>query len=143
MTKEEKIASLAHAMTTKKRPDETTFTCFSDTAPEELKNLFLDHYAVRDIEYMIFADACDIMDTLLQVNNHRVDEIDTLIHDDTEDSASPMTADRLGYLYNWNQDEITKYVQTRKIDIATACAFWYDDQVQNACFIIKNWIQQK
>ena len=59
MNNKEKIELLSKSMEVKKRADDTSFTCFSDTAPEELKDLYLEHYEVRDIEYEIFSKACD------------------------------------------------------------------------------------
>lgn len=150
MTKKEKIKSLAIAMTRSSRKDdpEEEFYHFTDTAPEELKDKFLEHFEVRDTHYEIFSKACDIMAEIYgkehKVSGKMLQEvIEGNIYDRSADSASVSTTDRLGYLDMWNEEEVSQIMREYgEYSIATACAIWYDKQVEQACFIIKDWIEQ-
>lgn len=146
MTKQEKTAGLGKYITTSKRDDETVFNHFSDSAPEELKDLFLEHYNVKDLDYEIFGRALDIVDEVYGRKPERSlegsdDEIVEEIYEAASDSASVYTHDRLAYLDNQNEDEISqKMREYGEHSIATACAIWYDSQVEQAAIIIKDWI---
>jgi len=48
--------------------------------------------------------------------------------------------DRLQYLTINNQDEIAELVQNYKVDIQTACAIWFDEQVTGALHYLKGRI---
>ncbi len=141
MNKQQKIESLKYSMTVKTRADETKYTCFSDTAPESIKDLFLEHYNVKNTDYETFSDACDIMSDIYA--EEALSANDDAIYERSTDHASIMTADRLAYLDIWNQEDISEYMKEIGSDIATACAYWYDKQVEQACFIIKDWIDEE
>lgn len=152
MKKGDKIKSLANAMTTSVRgmtkegqldPDGEKFYHFSGSAPEELENLYLEHYEVRDIDYETFSRACDIVSEIYEetpeADNEKIEEG---IYERASDSASVYTSTRLEYLNIWNQDEISDIMREYGTeDIATACAIWYDRQVEQATIIIKDWIE--
>lgn len=140
MTKDEKIGALATAMTRSKRRDneEEEYTHFSESAPEELKSLYLASYEVRDIDYEVFSKACDI---LSEIYSEGKEDIDEEIYERANGSANPYTSVLLGYLNIWNQDDIAEYVKELGGDIAQACGYWYEKQVEGACFIIKNWVE--
>ncbi len=152
MTKQEKLKSLEAAMTTSKREgEEDSFYHFSDSAPEELKNLFLEHYEVRDIDYETFSRACDIVSEVYaeysgddtgkdEQEASEDDKITDAIYERSSDSANPYTAVRLAYLNVWNQDEVADYVRDLHVDVATGAAYWYDKQVEQQAIIIKDWI---
>jgi len=139
-------------MTISRRIDETLYTHFTDEAPEELKKIYLEHYEVRDIDYQIFNTACDIISEVYaneaeqqrENKDERENEerITDCIEEATNDSASLYTSSRLDYLNTWNQDEIAMIVRSAQVDIADACAMWYEQQVKQAAFtIINNWIK--
>lgn len=144
MTKPEKIASLPIAITTSKRNDDTTYHHFSDSAPEELRDIFLEHYDVKDGDYERFGEACDLLAEIYNDNEQEQDgmsPIEEMIYERASEIASTYTAVRLEYLNHWNQEDITEYVKQMEVDIATACAIWYDKEVENMCFIIKEWVE--
>lgn len=140
MTKLEKIESLKTAMTVKERDDKTEFTCFTDTGPKELKDLFLENFEVRDQDYQIFSKACDLL-TKIYADEIKEDDIDDEIYERANECGSVYTSDRLALLNMWNQSEITDHI-VPGLDIATACAIWFDGEVTHACFIIRKWINE-
>ena len=135
-----KIALLEKAMEVKTRADGTEFTCFSDTAPEDLKDLFLEHYNVRDLDYKIFSNAIDIYIEAWNNNEGSPTLLMEYIQDNYNDIGSVYTSDRLEYIDAWNQDEISEFVQNYKCDIPTGCAMWYDEQVQTAISSIHGYV---
>ncbi len=136
MTKQEKINLLPQLMTQKTRDDGTKFYCFTNKAPEEIKDIYFENYEVRDLDYQIFSEACDtVSDIYLQKQEG---DFEDQIYEN--EFASYMTGERLSYLNIWNEEEIGHHIMTR-INISTACAIWYDDQVRSACRIINEWIQ--
>jgi len=143
MTKKEKIAVLAKAMQSRlARDGESTEWYFSPDAPEELKDLYLEHYEVRDIDYETFSDACDLVS---EAYGDHPDATDDQITDDiyerASDTASVYTSDRLAYLNMWNEDEVSETMREYGMrSIADACAAWYDRQVEQQAIIIKDWV---
>ncbi len=140
ITMNTKISQLGKSMEVKKRNDDTEFTCFTDEAPEDLKSLFLEHYKVKDLDYQIFSKA---IDTYLEAWENNEDSPTLLIdyiEENYNDFSSVYTTDRLSYLDIFNQSEITEFVQSYKVDIADACAMWYDEQVKGAISIIHEWV---
>lgn len=143
MTKKEKIAALDGAITTSTRDNGDVFSHFSDSAPKELHDLFLEHYEVRDNDYEIFGSACGI---LVDIYNDEAQETDgndftiDAIYERSSDQASVYTAVRLSYLDIGNQEDIGSWVRANYTDIADACAYWYDNQVEQAAFIINEWV---
>lgn len=142
MTKDEKLAVLDKCMTVSTRDDGTDFNHFTDEAPEELKDLYLEYYEVRDQDYEIFARACDIVGDVYAYKPDSTDEEATdAIYEEASDSASVYTADRLEIINIWNEEEISEMVRSEGHDsIAQACASWYDRQVEQAAIIIKDWV---
>ena|SRR3990167_5835279 len=141
MTKTEKIAVLDKVMTTGKRDNGEVFYHFTDTAPRELKDLYLEHYEVRDIDYETFGQAIDLVRTIYEDKPEAIDDEATEeIYERASDSAGVYNDERLGYLNIWNQDDIAEIVRDMGVDIATACAVWYDRQVEQSAIIIKDWI---
>lgn len=132
MTKKQKIQCLALAMTLSERSNGTSYHHFTDEAPEELKDLFLSRYQVRDQDYDIFSSACDVFSSydIKDIQDGNIDD----------DFSSPYTSDRLACLTVWNQNEITNYIRNSDCDIQEACASWYNDEVRNAVNILLEWI---
>lgn len=143
MTKEEKIAGLSKFMTRSKRDAEgeregEEFYHFTDEAPEELKDIFLEHYNVKDIDYETFSRALDIVS---EIYADGADDVVDEIYQRAPDSASVYNGARLAYLDAWNEEEISQLMREYgEHSIATACALWYDKQVENASCIIDGWI---
>lgn len=144
MTKQEKIASLSNAMTRSERNANDSvaeyFYHFTDEAPQELRDLFIDNFAIDNKYYEIFDTAITIMDELCQDAELTEDTADEAIYERSANSAPVYTHDLLALLDNNNQDDIAGYVVEHQSDIAQACIYWYDQQVTEACFHIKNWI---
>lgn len=143
MTKKEKIACLSEAMTTSKRDsDEESFYHFTDKAPRKLKDLFLQQYDVQNLDYETFSHACDIVSEIYADKpNATDDEVTEDIYERSHDSASVYTSTRLSYLNNQNESDISELVkETSYNSIASACAIWYDKQVEQQAIIIKDWV---
>lgn len=148
MNKTEKIATLATAMTATTRDNGEVFNHFTDKAPEKLRDLFLEHYnGLNDLDFEIFRRAVDVVDNARvdakKDDNSKVDEESVVdnIYTYASDRASIMTYDRLQYLNNNNEHEISEMMREYDIrSIADACAFWYDQQVEQAAIIINDWV---
>lgn len=142
MTKSEKIASLDAAMTVSKRNDDTEFDHFTDTAPKELQDLFLEHFEVRDVDYEIFDRACDIVSEIYSDKPDATEEEATEeIYERASDSANVYTSIRLDYMNMWNEQEISEIMREYDLSsIADACAVWYDRQVEQAATLINEWV---
>jgi len=141
-TSQEKIDLLQNAMTTSERENGTEYTHFTDDAPQELKDVFLNEYNVRDIDYQIFSKACDTIVEAYSNNEEGTPFLKEYIQENYNDFASVYNADRLSYLNIWNDDEVSEIFKNYSCDtISTACATWYDEQVQNAItLIIDNYL---
>ena len=125
MTKEEKIASLSSAMTTSVRKDnpKDTFYHFTDTAPEELRNLYIEHYAVKDIDYETFSRACGIVSEIYADKPDITQDAATdEICERASDSGSVYTYQRLQYLDASNESDISDLIREYGLtSIAEAC----------------------
>lgn len=140
MTKQEKIASLSKAMQSRLVNEETQWH-FTGEAPKEFVDLYLKHYEVRDIDYETFSRACDIVSEIYSEKpNATEDEVTDDIYERASESANPYIAVQLSYLNIWNQDEITEYVRTLGLNIAQACAVWYDKQIEQSAVLINEWV---
>lgn len=152
MTKQEKIAAIDKAMTTSKRDDGEVFNHFTDDAPRELTDLYLQHWEVKDVDYETFSRACDIVSEAYADHEgddtgkdgqeaSTDDEITDAIYERASDSASIMTYDRLQYLDNWNEGEIGEIMHEYGLrSVAEGAAIWYDRQVEQMAIIIKDWV---
>jgi hypothetical protein len=148
MNKQEKIISLETAMTRSRRDEkneDSEFYHFTDDAPRELVDLYLKDYEVRDVDYESFSDAIDVV---IEVHNNlddelTDDEIVERIYEMSSDSASVYTQTRIEYLNIWNQYEISETMREYSLDdISTACAVWYDRQVEQMAIIINDWVNE-
>lgn len=142
MTKEEKIASLSSAMTTSVPKD--TFYHFTDTAPEELRNLYIEHYAVKDIDYETFSRACGIVSEIYADKPDITQDAATdEICERASDSGSVYTYQRLQYLDASNESDISDLIREYGLtSIAEACVVWYDRQVEQAAILINEWVNK-
>lgn len=91
----------------------------------------------EDLSYEIVATACSEL-----VNDFQFDE-ETDFYEN--ECASVYTAERLSYLNNWNQEEISQKLREfgGDTDIATACAIWYDDMVRGVMERLKAYIMEE
>jgi len=134
-TTETRLNEVVNAMETKERTpgDESTrFYCFKDNASQEIKDIFLENFEIRDLDYEIFSKACD-----------EISEIDLRDLEGSEfegENASIYISDRLGYLNMWNEDEISSISHEIQGTISEACAYWYDEQVNSACNLLRAYI---
>ena len=146
LTKKQKIESLKDSMVESKRDDGEEYIHFTEKAPRELKELFLEYFEVQDLAYEIFSHACNIVSEVYAdyVENDKETrepaDPESEISERVSGSASYYTSDRLGYLTMWNQDEISEVVRSNGVDIDEACAYWYDAQVEQAAILIVKWI---
>lgn len=95
-----------------------------DNHPETEKLLEIvyairEEWAETDKAYEIVSQAVDIV-------------VEWYDEDTSIESASVYTRERLDYLTIYNQDDITNIVKKYNCDIATACAYWYDERVRQA-----------
>lgn len=146
MTTIEKFKSLPTAMTESTRgaakdgmlvPGGEKFIHFSDTAPRELQDVFLEHFEVRDIDYQIFSKACD---TLAEVEYKDLRDFEPYGESGTREWASIWNDDRIGYVTVHNEDEISSKVREYSIDISAAAAMWFDEEVERAMAVIHEWL---
>lgn len=119
-------------MTQSEREGGEKFYHFTDEAPKGLKDEFLKHYNVNNLDYQMFSTACDIVSEIYHdiKENDAVDAVEEMIYERCSDSASIITYDRIS-------DIMHEYGE---LSIATACAIWYDKQVEQAAIIIKDWV---
>ena len=117
-----------------------TFYHFTDEAPEEIKNIFLKHFNVRDQDYMIFNHAIDTLIDIFPIEQR--EDLEEQIEEWCSDIASYYTAERLELLNVWNEEEITEIVGDCNCSISEACAMWYDNQVRGAAQVIIDWIYE-
>lgn len=151
MTKETKLAALRVAMTTSERDDATRFHHFTDgdeKTHEEiksLKDLYLEHYEVRDDDYERFSEAVDIVCEVYDDKPEATE--DEAIEEACErasDCASIMTYDRLAYLTVWNEDDVSSMMRDYDFrSIADAAAAWYDREVEQAACILVRWVNEQ
>ena len=136
MTIEKKVTALENAMQKSKRKDDTEFYHFSDNAPKELKDIFMEHYEVRDIDYEIFSQAIDTVREAWENNEESPTLLRDYIEENYSEFSSVYTSDLLGYLTIWNHEEVADNMKELGCSIPEACAYWYDNEVKNACLVI-------
>lgn len=142
MNRSQKIASLDKALIEKTRNDGTTFKCFSDEAPKELRDLFLEHYEVRDQDYEIFYSAC-IELSVIYADVKENEDIEDAISERLVDLASIYNSDRIALLNVYNEEEIADIIRDfGSATVSEACAVWYDRAVEEAANIINNWVKE-
>jgi len=115
---------------------------FTENIDEEVKkiltrNIWEDNIGgTSDLGYEICNSACNLIsDTAIE----DLEESEDTFYE--SESASVYTADRLSYLNNNNQNEISEKMKEYSTeDIATACAIWYDDMVRSVALELKDYI---
>lgn len=99
-----------------------------------------------ELSYEVMSQACDIMSEVyneMEMTGEEYTISDDTIYERSNDNASVYTATRLSYMNIWNENDIADIMKEYGTEsISTACAIWYDKQVQSACFIIKEFIEK-
>jgi len=112
----------------------------NDGAEEETRNLLCELIAelrnscATDLAYEIVSTAID----LVVDQDGEAEDWQEL----ADDSASVYTSTRLSYLHVSNQYEISEFVRDMDMDIETACALWYDQQVGEVCEKLSEWVSE-
>ena len=153
MQKQQKIAMLSKAYTTKKVDDNREqITIINDEAltPEEYSAIKDIQFNLQnenisfDLAYEVMYQACDILAEIYndeQQENSNQEFITDAIYDRTNDQASPYNAQRIAYLTIHNESEVSDILKEYSCDsISMACAIWYDKQVHLACTLLNDWV---
>jgi len=144
MTQKQKYEAIINAYEVKEfdTPERGHFerTILSDKTPEEVRSFLLEAQRNQnngfDISYEIFGDATAI---LIDMTMKGINGDDFDAQELSQNSASVYTNKRLSWLNGGNQDEITAHVMNG-IDIETACAIWYEEQVADVLQVIRDYI---
>ena len=89
-----------------------------------------------ELSYEIMQHATRILSDMLidETIDFSSDDITDTLQERTNGTANVYTAVRLSWLTPTNEDDIFEILKEYStIDISTACAIWYDQQVYNAC----------
>lgn len=136
----EQYQELLNGLETKKRDNGEKFICRKNELSNEVEEI------IKEVTYNIndnthdFDLTYEILDSALrELSNFDFEDIiqedfDVLENFDT--AASYYTSDRLSYLNAWNEEDIVAHMNGNSI--SEACAYWYDEQVQNAMAVIIN-----
>jgi len=122
---------------------------YADNIDEETKDILSEiqrHSGVGfELSHEIMADACNIIDEVYTTAD--IGQSDDDLQDDAFDRtvgiASVYTADQLSWLSVNNQSEITDIAKEYESDIATACAYWYDNKVRGMVEELVAWINEE
>lgn len=143
MNKQEKYNEVAEAMEFKKWDNGKEGYIIRDTCTGDTKQLLMDIiYDERvggesDLSYEIVAKACAVISEI-----ELKDLKDWDIYENNEDEhASIYNTERLAYLNNWNEGEISDTFKEYNCElISNACAYWYDNMVNNTIEKIRAYI---
>ena len=94
----------------------------------------------QDLSYQITARACDIVADLNEEDLKEDNEGN--VQEYCNGVASVYIDERLEYLNNQNQHEITDELKSIDCDIQEACAIWYDNMVFQACLKLISFINE-
>jgi len=118
---------------------------YTELEPIKKIQFEMDEGVKFELGYEIMNDACNYITENITIENLQNPDFD--FREDTEanltEFASIYTQTRLEYLNQWNQDEITDILKDYSCDIQTACAIWYDRQVEEAITKLIEWLQEK
>lgn len=142
MTKET-FAILTTATERRLRDDQSAFYCIKDSVPtniaQALKDIVYRKENGFDIPYMMLDDALNI---LYSIELDRILDDSFSIYDYDGDIGSVYTSDQLEYLNLNTQQEISDIMREYDLtDIASACAYWYDQEVRDMVQEIINYIK--
>lgn len=139
MTKNEMLAELENAYTSKQKGDDTILILNEQSPLYELVRDVQYHLnentGTFELDYSIMSDACTAMSEL---DEDTLEDMDP--YELSMDTASVYTATQLSWLNINNQSEIADIVREHETDIGTACAVWYEQQVATACEMLRDMI---
>ena len=136
------IKMLEGSMLGNTRDNGDEYFYFSDTVDENLRELYIKNYSISDLDYEIFNCAINTITEAYMYFNNKINkdskqDFIEYIQENYNEHASIMTYDRLQYLNNYNDDEVAKIIDECDLaSVSQACAFWYDEQVNNAISLI-------
>lgn len=145
MTQKEKHALLAKAYVTKEVSDDRKeIEVINDELPKEFSEAIRDiqfklneSTGIFELDYPIMSMACSL---LADVGFEELKDTDLV--ELSNDCASVYTNTRLSYINVNNQQEISDVLREygNDVDIATACAVWYERQVIIALDLLLDFI---
>ena len=146
MNKEQKLEAIEKAMEfTGENPEKGTranIYIINEKCDDEVRKFLIDLMhdsnigGTMDLNYEITAKACELFCDIESIKDLEDEE-----NACEAEVASVYTADRLAYLNNSNEVEISETMKEYDCeDISTGCAIWYDNMVRQAYEEIKNWI---
>jgi len=143
MNTRQKIELLPKLYTTTKRGENDIYI-LSDNIDEETRDTMQTMQRALDVSfdlsYEIMAKACDIYAEAYANNEDSPTMLMEYIEENYRDYASVYTYERLSWLDNNNQSDITDIVIDHGCDIADACAKWYESKVYAVCWHLDEWI---
>ena len=125
------FTTLVNCLEQKTRDNGDKFYCRKDNTPSKI---------VVAMQYIMFKNDNHDFDLNYEIMNDALNELydqdfkdlsDYDVYNSESEYASVYTSERLSYLNNWTEDEITEVMKEYECDIQTACAIWYDQQVKN------------
>lgn len=146
MTTTQKIKALENAMFQGTRDNGNKYYYFTENAKEKIKDIYckLTDNSLNDLDYEIFYKAINtVVEAYNNIGNDNIERLQEYVQDNYNDFASVYTNDRLTYLNIHNESEIVDILKDFSCDsISTACAIWYDRQIQNACSVIIDYLNE-
>ncbi len=115
---------------------------YRDDIAQEVENAMLEIQnnmdAGFDLSYGIMSDACDALSDIGFETLQDEDKASDTIYE--QERASVYTSARLAYLTSTNEDEISDMVKEHCTTISEACAYWYNEKVQEAAHALRDYI---
>ena len=139
----ERLELVRKAYVTAKRGEEDIYILNTDILDTATQNALLDIQHRLEIDfnlsYQVMGTACD----LFSEADEEIGGLEGMDFSEmARESASVYTYPRLQYMDANNQSDITEIMReySCSIDIADACAIWYDRKVTQACEAIRSYI---
>ena len=145
MLTKEQYDELVCGLETRKRDNGEEFICRKDGLSEKVEELIRDtamdiNESTHDLDL-----SYDILDkalnALYDLEYEDVIKEDFDVYEHYDRYASVYNSDLLRYLNTWNEDEI--YQCMHGSSISEACAYWFDNQVQETIQSIINAIKEE
>jgi hypothetical protein len=132
---------IANAMTTKEKKPDEFIKIYKPELPEDIKNSLINiQHQISDDTGAGFELSYEIMDdALTEIGERSFEDMEN--DDDTGEYASVYTAEQLSWLNGNNQSEISDTAKEYNIDIAQACAVWYDEAVRSTIAEVVEYIK--
>jgi hypothetical protein len=123
--------------------EKSSFYCMKDNVPTDiaqtLKDIVYNKNNGFDIPYMMLDDALNILYSI-ELDRILDDSFDIYNYDG--DIGSVYTSDQLEYLNLNTQQEISDIMREYDLtDIASACSYWYDQEVRDMVNEIIDYIK--